>query len=223
MKSLTIFCSFILATASDLNAEEIKFYSFDQKYSINITKEFCFDPKHPVSIEIERMLAITKKHLAVFLKCSDKFSGVKGWISRYSKPVFGDDISNQVSVNNAILSSELLIKNAEHFDDLVANYSDNEYLETLNQKLREGLSINNWSVTERKTLSVDRSHIIHAFKVSVNGETKTDLLIQSVSVNAPSVLFINIRLGATDLNNDLITYYGDLLKTISQSIKILDE
>ena len=45
--------------------------------------------------------------------------------------------------------------------------------------------------------------------------------MQCVTTKAPTVLFINIRFRAAEMDNDLISYYGDLLKTISQSIELV--
>ena len=224
MKSLLISCALIFAIASSLNAEVIKVHAFNQNYTINITEEFCFDPEHPVSKEREKVLANVKKPLAVFLKCSDKYSGTEGWVSRYSKPVSGDNASIQIQVNKNILSSSGLPKNKAQFDEMASKFSDNEFLKTYNKKLREGLSINDWSADERKIISVDRSHIIYAMKGTIiqNEKEKTAIMMQCVTTKAPTVLFINIRFRAAEMDNDLISHYGDLLKTISQSIELVD-
>jgi len=224
MKSLLTFCAFILVITSGLKAEVIKVHSFDQNYSINITEEFCFDPEHPVSKERERMLATVKKPLAVFLKCSDKYSGTEGWVSRYSKPVSGDNASIQISINNDFLSGSSLPKNSEQFDELASKFPDNEYLNTLNKKLRDGLSMNDWSADERKIVSIDRSHIIHATKgtIILDNKENTAIVMTCITTKAPTILFINIRFRATQMDDGLILYYADLLKAISQSIELLD-
>ena len=127
MKSLLIFCALIFAIASSSNAEVIKVHAFNQNYTINITEEFCFDPEHPVSKEREKVLATVKKPLAVFLKCSDKYSGTEGWVSRYSKPVSGDNAAIQMQVNKNVLSSSGLPKNKAQFDEMASKFSDNEF------------------------------------------------------------------------------------------------
>ena len=146
--------------ASPLVADMIEVLSHGESYSINLTSEFCHEPNHPVAIERGKMQSVVKKPLLVFLKCGDEFSGIEGWISSYSKKIQGDDTKNQIALNNEYLSGFGLIKDAEHFENLASEFPDNKIIKDLNSKLKDNLSIENWSINERKILSIESDHII---------------------------------------------------------------
>lgn len=211
---------FLISFASPLFAETVQVSSFGRNYLIDLTDEFCHDPSHPVSIERRRLQSTVKEPLLVFLKCSDKYSGIEGLISRYSKKISGNNWKHQRSINNDFLSGYGIIEDANDFQNKAAEFPDNEFLNNLNSKLREKLAIDDWSVNEQKILSVGADHIIMATKVSrqSNYKTMTGLVMSSFSAKVPSILFIYIRLGDVELNDGQVERYSEILKKITASI-----
>lgn len=211
---------FLIIFASPLFAETVQVSSFGRTYLIDLTDEFCYDPSHPVSIERTRLQSTVKEPLLVFLKCSDKYSGIEGWISRYSTKISGNNWRHQRSINNGFLSGYGIIEDANDFQNKAAEFPDNEFLNNLNFKLREKLAIDDWSVNEQKILSVGADHIIMATKVSgqSNYKTTTGLVMSSFTAKVPSILFIYIRLGDVELNDGQVERYSEILKKITASI-----
>jgi len=183
---------FLIIFASPLFAETVQVSSFGRNYLIDLTDEFCHDPAHPVSIERTRLQSTVKEPLLVFLKCSDKYSGIEGWISSYSKKISGNNWRHQRSINSDFLTGYGLVNDANDFQNKAMQYPDNDFLNNLNTKLREKLAIDDWSANERKILSVGADHIIMATKVSAesNYKTTTGLVMSSFTAKVPSVLLV---------------------------------
>jgi hypothetical protein len=228
LKMKKIFLAIILGPfmTTIAHAETVQVHAHGANYSIDLTENFCFLPDHPVAVESRRLLSLVKKPLLVFLKCNDKFGGNIGEVSSFSKPISGDDIAVQTGLNNEVLKGFLEFISGEELEHYgTTNFPDNQFFQNLNQKMREGSSIEDWSLDRRVVLSADQFHIVFAQKIElqIDEQSTSIILLQAAVAKAPAVLFINIRLGkAKSLESSLVGYYGKILKEIAHSVTILD-